>query len=77
VTTNYHPAISGSLAYIPEERRRRRWIWTPSRPSNVARRLDKDDDGGGGGAAGAATAVVRRSPREISTENLSLPGGGE
>jgi len=38
-------AISGSPAYIPEERRRRRWIWTPSRPSNVARRLDKDDGG--------------------------------
>jgi len=38
-----------------------------SRSSNVARRLDKDDDSNHG--------IERRSPREISTENLSLPVG--
>jgi len=62
--------ISGSPAYIPKDRRRRRRrIWTPSRPSNVARRLDKDDHPPGDRDSNLAT-------RDFDREFIAS-GGGE
>lgn len=71
-TTDYHPAISGWPAYIPEERRRRRWIRTPSRSSNVARRLDKDDDSHHGSTA----LATRDFDREFIASGRRAAGDG-